>query len=104
MACIVAMPMECELVTEFFPASFTFRGNMIDLNKISFVELQFTPTTFPGLLLQEFRFGLVHHGMHFEPLTPIQQVSVVGASCSSYLPVSPDFGRAVHTEFRLFWG
>src|SRR5438105_14260898 len=81
MACIVAMLMECEFVTVFFPASFTFRGDMIDLNKISIVKLQLTPTTFSCLLLLEFRFGLVHHRMHFESLAPIKQISVLGSSC-----------------------
>ncbi len=49
---IVAVSMERAFVTKFFPASFTFRGDMIYLNTVSILEKESTPAAFSFLLLE----------------------------------------------------
>jgi len=69
---IVAMSMECEFVTEFFPASLTSGRDMIDFNHISIFEMQFTPATFSCLLLQELALDAAQEIVVTEALAPIQ--------------------------------
>ena len=89
------MLMECEFITEFFPASFTFRGDMIDLNKISIVKLQLTPTTFSCLLLQELALDAAQEVVAAESLTPIQQVSIIWARGAFDFDMPVDMGLRV---------
>lgn len=49
---VVAVPMECTFVAQFFPTSFAFWSDMVDFDFISIFEEQFAPTAFPWLFLK----------------------------------------------------
>jgi hypothetical protein len=92
---IVAMPMEWAFVAEFFPSSLTAGGNMIDLNHVSFFEMQSTPAACAGLLLQELAFNAAQEVVFTESLTPIHEISVVWAGCSFHFDMPLDMGLRV---------
>lgn len=76
--------------------------HVIDFQHISILERQFTPATLPLLLLQESRSCFVHHGMLFQSLTPVFEVSVIRACVASHLFMPLDFGFAVQTKCISF--
>ena len=75
---------------------------MIDFQDVSVFEVQFTPTAFPLLPLEQFRLDLMHHRMSLEALAPIQQVSVIRAGSFPHLDVSLNLGGTVHPQFCAF--
>jgi len=93
------MTMECKLVTQFFPAAITFRGDVIDFNGVSILEEQFTPSALPLLLLLEFGLGATEKRVFSQPCTPVQQISVIGAGSSLHFSVSLDFGAIMGPQF-----
>lgn len=95
MSLIVAMSMECEFVTEFFPASLTSGRNMIDFNHISVFEMQVAPAAFSSLLLQKLPFDAADEVVFAESLAPIQQISIVRASGSLDFDMSLNMGLRV---------
>jgi hypothetical protein len=60
MLCIMAMTMECHLVTQFLSPATMLRGEVIDFNSISILEEQSAPSALPLLFVQE--LGLVAAG------------------------------------------
>ncbi len=90
---IVAMTVEEHLVAQVIMVAISVE--VIDFHDVSIDEMQFTPATFPLVLLQELRFGLMHQWMSLEALAPIQQVPIIGAGCSFHLDVSLDFSATV---------
>ena len=101
---IVAMSMKCAFVTEFFPTSLTSGGNMIDFNHISIFEMQFTPTTFSCLFLQELALDTAQEVVAAESLTPIQQVSIIWARGAFDFDMPVDMGLRVISQGRLLVG
>ncbi len=75
---------------------------VIDFYDGSIFEVQFTPATFASLFLEQPGFRLMHHWMSFEPLAPIQQVSIIRAGCSPHLDVYLDVCLTVCAEFGSF--
>ena len=53
MSLIMAVPMESEKITECIGTPFTSGGDVIDLYQIALGQVQFTPTAFPLLLVQQ---------------------------------------------------
>ena len=98
---IVTMSMECAFVTQFFPSSLTSGCNMIDFNHISIFEVQFTPTTFSCLLLQELALDAAQEVVATESLTPIDEVSVVWAGRSFDFDMPLDMGLRVIPQSGL---
>ena len=82
MTLIVAMPMESEKITEGIRSPFAPGDDVIDLYQIALGKDEFTPTTFSCLLLQELAFDATQKVVFAESLTPIDEISVVGASRS----------------------
>lgn len=95
MSLIVAMAMECKFVTQFFPSSLTSGRNMIDFNHISIFEMQVAPAAFSGLLLQKLALDAADEVVFAESLTPIQQISVIGAGGSLHFDMSLNRGLRV---------
>ena len=90
MSLIVAVPVERAFVAQFFPASLTSGGNMIDFNHILIFELQLAPTAFSRLFLQELALDTAQEVVVAESLTPVQQISVIWACGSFHLDMSLD--------------
>jgi hypothetical protein len=91
----MAMTMESHLVTQFFSSATVFRGDMIDLNGVSILEEQFTPSALPLLFLQEFGLGATEKRVLPQPCTPVQKISVVGAGSSLHFGVSLNCGANI---------
>ena len=96
---IVAMAMKNAFVTEFLPSAQAARSNMVNFGDIFIVEEQSTPLTFPLLFSEEYAQGSTKHVVVPEPLTPIQEVAVIWASCSLDFDVSLDMGVSVVPQF-----
>src|SRR6266446_3841136 len=76
---------------------------MINFQNVLIFEVQFTPATFPLLLLQKSCLRLMHHGMRFETLAPIKHVAIIWRGTSLHLGVSLDSCLRVHPQFCAFW-
>ena len=50
---IMAMSMQCTFVTQFLSTSLATRGDMVDFDEVSVLKEEFTPATFPSLLLKK---------------------------------------------------
>ena len=87
---IVAMGMECEFVAEFLTSALTLWRNVIYLHMIAVSEEQSAPPALALLVLEEFAKRAIEHVMVAQPLAPVQQVAVVGASRSLHFDVSLD--------------
>jgi hypothetical protein len=92
---IVAVSMKDAFVTQFFPSAETSGRNVIDFYYVLITEEQSTPLTFPLLFAQQDSQRSTPHVVVAEPLTPVQQVSVVGASSSLHFDVSLDLRMAM---------
>ena len=97
---IMAMSMQCTFVPQFLSSSLAVRGDVINFDDVSVLKEQFTPATFSSLLLKELSQQSIEHGMGSESFAPIQQIPVVGASCSFDLDVSLDLGLVVLPQER----
>jgi hypothetical protein len=69
MPLIVAVTMDQHFVTQVVVIVVAI--NVIHLHNVSIFEVQFTPTAFSLLLLEQSRFRLMHHWMSFQTLAPI---------------------------------
>jgi len=98
------MSVEGEFVTQFFPSSFAFGCDVIYLYEIPWSKVEFTPSTFSLLLLQESCERPFKHWVMFESLAPIKHVSVVWAGFSIDLCVTLNTRCSVLSDFLLFWG
>ncbi len=87
---IMAMSMQCTFVTQFLSSALATRGDMIDFDDVTVSKEQLTPSAFFRLLLQELSQRPVEHGVSPESLTPIQQIPIVGRSCSFDLDMPLD--------------
>ena len=77
MTLIVAMAMESEKITECIGTPFTAGRDVIDLYQIALGKVQFTPTTFPLLLVQQgSQFALGERVRLVQSLGPIEQISI----------------------------
>src|SRR5205814_5577402 len=74
----VAMVIDNTLVAHFFPSAEAFGGDVDYLNHISILKEQSTPAAFSFLFLKEFPQRSTQHVVLAEPLTPIQQLSIIG--------------------------
>ncbi len=54
MPLVVAVSVKGQLVAEFLPATFAFRGDVINFNLILVPEEKFTPSAFSLLFLEQF--------------------------------------------------
>lgn len=97
---IVAMSMQCTFIAQFFASALAARGDMINLDDVSVLKEQFTPSAFSSLLLKELFQRSMKHRVDSESLTPIQQIPIVGTGCSFDLDVSLDLGLVVLPEQR----
>src|SRR5712692_9046558 len=104
MSLIVAMPMESELVAEFFSTSLTFRGDVIDFNLIFLTEHQFTPSTLALLLVKQYRECPPCCRVVFQSLAPVQEITVVRACCTFYFHMASDRGRVMPFQDIIFRG
>jgi len=68
---------------------------MVDLNHVSFLEMQFAPTAFSGLLLQELAFDATQEVVFAESLAPIDEIPVVWAGRSFDFDMPLDMGLRV---------
>ena len=68
---IMAMSMQRTFVTPFLSSALAARGNVVNFDDVSILEEEFTPATFPSLLLKELSQQSIEHGMGSESLTPI---------------------------------
>ena len=84
---IMAVSMQQEFVAEFFSSAFTLGGDVIDFNDIGVLKEQLTPTTFPLLFAQERALDPIEHGMGFQSLAPIKEITIVGTGRSLDLNV-----------------
>ena len=101
---IMAMAMQCTLVAQFLSPSLAAWGDMINFDEVSILKEQFTPATFPSLLLKQLGQESMEHGMRSEPLTPIEQIPVVGAGCPFDLGMPLDLGLVMLPEHRALVG
>ncbi len=92
---VVAVSMEREFVTQFFPSTSTSRDDMVDLNHVSLLEMQFAPIACSCLLLQELAFDATQEVVFAESLTPIDEISVVWAGRSFDFDMPLDMGLRV---------
>ncbi len=77
---VVAMSMQCIFVAQFLSSAFASWDDVIDLNDISILKKQFTPSTLSRLLLEQFAQHSTEQRVSSEPLTPVQQVAIIGTS------------------------
>ncbi len=87
--------MERECVTQFFPSTYTSRNDLVDLNHVSLLEMQFAPPAFSCLLVQELAFDATQQVVFAESLTPIDEISVVWAGRSFDFDMPLDMGLRV---------
>src|SRR6266566_5208674 len=66
MPLIMTVPMKRTFVAEFVPSACAFGNDVIDLNVVLILEEEFTPTTFPLLLLKQFTQCSTQHRVFFE--------------------------------------
>jgi hypothetical protein len=92
---IVAMVMENTFVAQFFPAAEAFGGDVVYLNHVSILKEQSTPAAFSFLFLKEFPQRATKHVVLAEPLTPLQQISIIGGRLTFHFYVSLDMREAV---------
>ena len=78
----------------------TLWDNMIDFPDISILEDESTVAAFPFLIFEQPCELAFNRGVLFEPLTPIEKLSVVRACSTSYLCMVGDGGLAVISEFN----
>jgi len=78
----------------------TFRDKMIDFPPVSILEDESTVPAFPFLIFEQPCELAFNQGVVFEPLTPIEKLSVVRAYSTSYLGMVGDGGLAVISEFN----
>src|SRR5690554_3623809 len=97
---IMAMSMQCKLVAQFLSSALVARGDVINLDAVSVLEEQFTPSAFSSLLLKELSQRSIEHGVGSESLAPIQQIPIVGTGCSFDLGMPLDLGLVVLPEKR----
>jgi hypothetical protein len=71
---------------------------MVDLNHVSLLEMQFAPSAFSCLLLQELAFDATQKVVFAESLTPIDEISVVGAGRSFDFDMPLDMGLRVSPQ------
>ena len=91
MSLIMAVPMKSEKITECIGTPFTAGRDVIDLYQIALGKVQFTPTTFPLLLVQQgSQFALGERVRLLQSLGPIEQISIIGAGCSPHFDMSLD--------------
>ena len=84
---IMAVSMQQAFVAEFFASAFTLGCDVIDFNDIGVLKEQLTPTTFPLLFAQERALDSIEHGMGFQSLAPIKEITIVGTGRSLDLNV-----------------
>lgn len=101
MSFIMAMSVEQEFVTEFFAATFTLWGNVVDFNNIGVLKEQLTPTASPLLFPQEHSLDSIAQGMSFESLAPVEKVAIVRADRSLDFDVSLDMCLSVFPQLCL---
>ncbi len=98
---VVAMSVESELVAQFFSASFTFGRDVIYLYEIPWSKIEFTPSAFSFLLLEEPCECPFEHRVMFKSLAPIEHISIIEAGFSLYLCMSLDTRFAMLPDFLL---
>jgi len=72
MSGVMAMSMEGKLVTQFLPSSQAFGEEVIYFDAVFRPKEETTPSTFPLLLVEEFRQGSLEQGVVFESLAPVE--------------------------------
>lgn len=102
MALIVAMSMKEHLVTQVVIVAVAI--NVINFQDVLIFEMQFTPATFSLLLLQESRFGLMHHRMGLKTLAPVKHIAIIWTCCSSHFGMPLDACFAMQSHFCALWG
>ena len=88
----MTMTVQGDCITEFLSSTLTPWNDMVDLNNILVLEVQPTPPAFPALLLQELAFSSIEQWMLAQTLTPICEVTIIGAGRSFHLDVVLDAG------------
>src|SRR5207249_9115809 len=87
------------IFAHFFPSAAAFGGDVVYLNHISILKEQSTPAAFSFLFLKEFPQRSTKHVVLAEPLTPIQQLSIIGGRLTFHFDVSLDMREAVCPQF-----
>ena len=78
----MAMPVQQELVAEFFSSAFTLECDVVDFNDIGVLKEQPTPPTFSLLRKQQGTLDPIEHGMGFQSLAPVEEIAIVGTGRS----------------------
>src|SRR5712692_7698583 len=102
MPLIVAMPMESLKVCKCIPTSQAEREDVIYFYHIPILEIQSTVSASPFVVFQQLSKRTVRHRVIFEPLCPVDKISIVGACCSSNFDVALDGRTRVSPEGHLF--
>lgn len=76
--------------------------DVINLYYVIISNEQFAPSAFPLLFVKKFGFLRMHHGMCFQALTPVEQVSIIWAGRSSHLFMPLDCRISVKAEFGTY--
>src|SRR5260370_8083515 len=93
------MEMEQPFVVSAVGTAFASRLDMIDFHEVSILKVQFTPTTFSPLLLEQSRFRLMHQWMGFQALAPVEQVSIIGTGGTLHFLLPLDNCFPLHSPF-----
>ena len=75
---------------------------MIYFYQIPILEIQSTVSASSFVAFEQLSERAVCHGMIFEPLCPIDEVSIVGTSCSPNFDMALNGGTRVSPEGHLF--
>ena len=96
MPLVMTVAMEDLKVAESIRSSQAFGEDVIDFPDISIVKGQSTIAAFPFLLGEKSRDFSAEQGMMLhESLTPIEKITIIWASCSSYFHMVRDSRLAV---------
>ena len=95
MTVVMTMSVENLAVAKSISSPLAFWHNMVDFPDISVLEDQSTEAAFPLLVFEELGQLPFHQRVVLESVTPIQKLSVIGASLTSYLDMVADRCLAV---------
>jgi hypothetical protein len=100
----MAVSVDGEFATEFFPSAFAFGGDMVNFDQIVVSKGPFTPSAFSMISLKKSRKRAREYRIVPQSFGPIDRVSIVGAGCSFYLNVPLNGFSGVLVQLYPFFG